>query len=71
MHSPVQSLPVQRGVVSYTPADDKSRDAAETGLFAGGNGVVASSEMGATPSNLFGDIFKVAAPVLGGLLGGI
>jgi hypothetical protein len=70
MHSPVQSLPVQRGVVSYSPADD-TRDAAGSELFAGGNGVVASSEMGAAPSDLFGDIFKVAAPVLGGLLGGI
>ena len=72
MHSPVQSLPVQRGVVSYSPADDKSCDAAGAGLFAGGNGVVASGELAAVPSDVgdvIGGIAKVAGPILGSLLG--
>jgi len=69
MHSPVQSLPVQRGVVSYSPAADSDAGA---GLFAGGNGVVASGELAAVPSDVgdvIGGIAKVAGPILGSLLG--
>ena len=61
MRSPMQAVPVQRAMVSYSSADAKGAAASFT---ESGNGVVASAESGIQPSDLFGDIMGGLGGVL-------
>ena len=69
MKVPMQSLPVQRAAVSYSPVGG----GLSPSIYAAGNGVVASCDCGGVdPSvdwgKLLGDVAKVAVPALTSLI---
>jgi hypothetical protein len=62
----MQAAPVQRAIVSFTTTADEGRDQGLSGLFAGGNGVVACA-VGVGPNGFWDtlkDIGRVAIPIV-------
>jgi len=63
MRLPLQAAPVQRAIVSFATTADERRDQGLSGLFAGGNGVVACA-VGVGPNGFWDTLKDIGGTVL-------